>query len=267
MKRLFSIVALLLVVALSVGCSTDGTERGEAVLENLQSMVVDELALTLNRGSEATLDSAEQKRRGAILSDALPRESINALLDRAKGGDAKAQLQLADRYFHGVDTDIDFREAKLWYTMAAEQGNVEAQYHLANILYYGLVADRDKEAALALFEQAANAGLIHAQQRLVLLYTLNNEMDKGSKWQAQLDSQEDVASRVERELLCPCDCSIVNRYREELYRQERSNAHASRAIMLFILKGCAALLALYILRRIVQFFSERAKSKGESKEK
>src|ERR1043165_27383 len=46
----------------------------------------------------------------------------------AKGGSARAQLQLAQMYASGEGTTQDDGEALKWFTLAAEGGFAEAQY-------------------------------------------------------------------------------------------------------------------------------------------
>ena len=59
---------------------------------------------------------------------------IAELQQKAAGGDAQAQFDLAYRYACGTDVEQDKEQSLTWLTKAAEQGLVNAQLLLG--LYY-----------------------------------------------------------------------------------------------------------------------------------
>ncbi|QSR87721.1 sel1 repeat family protein [Candidatus Methylacidiphilum infernorum] len=64
--------------------------------------------------------------------------SITQLEQRARGGNAQAQLDLGDAYSRGQGVTKDLAQAVYWYRKAAEQGNVQAQYKLGFAYYWGV---------------------------------------------------------------------------------------------------------------------------------
>ena len=61
------------------------------------------------------------------------------LRQKAKEGDARAQLKLGVMCEYGVDVNQDYKAAVKWYTKAAEQGDARAQYNLELMKRQGTV--------------------------------------------------------------------------------------------------------------------------------
>src|SRR5580658_6365962 len=53
-----------------------------------------------------------------------------ALMAKANGGDAAAQVQVAQAYEKGNQVKQSYAQAAAWYRKAADQGNVEAEIHV-----------------------------------------------------------------------------------------------------------------------------------------
>lgn len=87
----------------------------------------------------------------------------------AKGGEAEAQVLLADLYLQGRGTARDAAQAAYWYARAA-QSSPEAQWKLGALYQQGHGAARNPEIAAALYVRAAEAGLAGAQNSLATLY-------------------------------------------------------------------------------------------------
>lgn len=71
--------------------------------------------------------------------------SILDLQEKAKQGDAKAQVQLAVMYLSGTTIPQDKQEAARLFRLAAEQGNGEAQSNLAMLYLSGNGVMQDME--------------------------------------------------------------------------------------------------------------------------
>ncbi len=86
------------------------------------------------------------------------------LLAKAKGGDARAQLEL------GIDYDnerpINSRRAVYWYRKAAGQGNAEAQNLYGECLRNGESVKRSRKDAVVWFRSAAKQGNADGQTNL-----------------------------------------------------------------------------------------------------
>ncbi len=93
----------------------------------------------------------------------LDRAELQRLRKRGEGGDRAAQLDLGNRYLHGVGVERDVVEAREWYTQAAERGEGLAAYELGLIYEKGLGVKADKRQAARWFAAGAKVG--HEQSR------------------------------------------------------------------------------------------------------
>src|SRR5215472_4658795 len=62
---------------------------------------------------------------------------------RAAAGDAKAQYDLARKYYYGKGVPQDYGESISWYGKAADQGTPEAEYGLAFMYREGKGVSQD----------------------------------------------------------------------------------------------------------------------------
>lgn len=122
-------------------------------------------------GLSATLAVAAPQTRPAPprqQTPTKPSESIEVatLRKAAEGGDAEAQVKLADLY----RTALDYAQAFAWYRKAAEQGNATGQYNLGSAYDSGKGVPQDYGQAVVWFRKAAEQGLPDAQHNLGNLY-------------------------------------------------------------------------------------------------
>lgn len=102
-----------------------------------------------------------------------------AVLAKAKGGDAAAQVAVGEHYA-GVagaaqdpdDAAEDWKQSADWYRKAAEQGNLPGEIHLAECYRDGRGVGRDMSQAAQWYRKAADGGDPGAQGTLAMLYTL-----------------------------------------------------------------------------------------------
>jgi TPR repeat protein len=102
-----------------------------------------------------------------------------ALLARANGGDAAAQVLVGDGYAAGSGAERtdkqsaeDCRQAAAWYRKAAEQNDVAGQMRLAALYRDGKGVARDMSEAAAWYRKAAEQNDVTAQATLGLLYSI-----------------------------------------------------------------------------------------------
>lgn len=102
-----------------------------------------------------------------------------ALLAKANGGDAAAQVAVGEQYAKGAgaaqDAEVaarDWNNAVEWYIKAAAHDNISAEIHLAECYSYGHGVVRDKVQAAQWYRKAAEQGDPGAQGTLGMLYTL-----------------------------------------------------------------------------------------------
>jgi hypothetical protein len=101
-----------------------------------------------------------------------------ALLARANGGDAAAQVAAGERCAAGSGGERskrqmaeDYLQAAEWYRKAAEQGNLAGQMHLAALYRDGLGVTRDMAQAAVWYRKAAAQNDVTAQGILGVLYS------------------------------------------------------------------------------------------------
>lgn len=94
--------------------------------------------------------------------------SFNELLKWAEGGDAQAQLLVANSYDSGRGVRRDGAEAMKWYLRAAEAGHAEAQ----NSVGSGLQAEKQYAKAMVWYERAAAQDHALATNNLAYLYDI-----------------------------------------------------------------------------------------------
>jgi TPR repeat protein len=103
---------------------------------------------------------------GAAIADESLSAEVQALLLKAKAGDADAQFRVASAYDTGRGAPRDGKEAMTWYRLAADQGNAEAQ----NSVGSGLQAEKRYMEALPWYERASAQGHALATNNLAYLY-------------------------------------------------------------------------------------------------
>jgi len=113
----------------------------------------------------------------------------------AKGGDAKAQMQLALQ----CDRDGDLEEAVYWYRLAAEQGVTEAQNNLGVMYKDGQGVPENEKEAVRWFLQAAHLGNAMAQSNLGWMYQagkgLRQNNDSACYWYKKAARQGHAAAQ------------------------------------------------------------------------
>jgi hypothetical protein len=103
-----------------------------------------------------------------------------ALMARANGGDAAAEIQVGELYAQQAANEQDrelipdeYKQVEIWYRKAAEQGNLNGELHLAALYRDGGKGfPRDMAQAAAWYRKAAEQGDVGAQGTLGLLYAM-----------------------------------------------------------------------------------------------
>ncbi|MDE5308352.1 hypothetical protein PY546_20510 [Providencia stuartii] len=69
-------------------------------------------------------------------------------------------------YYDGLDGEVDYQKAKMWYEKSAQQGVAAAVNNLAVLYEKGEGVQQDEEKAIDLYRQAANMGSAIAQMNM-----------------------------------------------------------------------------------------------------
>lgn len=82
---------------------------------------------------------------------------INAIIEKAKTGNANAQKTLGSYYYLGSNgVEQSYSKAAYWYERAAEQGHSNAQYNIGVCYYNGDGVEQSKTNAIYWFRKACN---------------------------------------------------------------------------------------------------------------
>lgn len=124
----------------------------------------------------------------------------NALLARARKGDATAQLDVADAYAAALDEKPAVAPARQsdtiafkWYGKAAVNGNIEALKILADFVSEGRGCTQDIPRAIRLYLKAVDAGSAMAAYNLGVTYRDLGEQEQAFRYYqlaAVLEKQE-----------------------------------------------------------------------------
>lgn len=85
-------------------------------------------------------------------------DSLNAILNQAKAGDAKAQNTVGTWYYSGKHVNQDYTEAVQWWARSAQQGNVLAIGNLGMCYQTGHGVKRDSLRAAGLYIRSIKDG-------------------------------------------------------------------------------------------------------------
>ncbi len=96
--------------------------------------------------------------------------AFEAMMERAKQGDANEQNNLGIMYYDGRGVAQDYAAAVSWYLKAAKQGYASAQYNLGIMYYLGRGVAQDYAAAVSWNRKAAEQGYATAQYNLGFMY-------------------------------------------------------------------------------------------------
>lgn len=128
--------------------------------KNIMRALVLAAIMALLSPTAACAQKKQKKIQGKAESAAVQavKDSLNAILDKAKGGDAEAQNEVGGWYYRGRHVKQDYKEALQWWAKAAKQGNVLAIGNMG-LCYqtgHGIAADSAKAAKL--YQQSIKKG-------------------------------------------------------------------------------------------------------------
>lgn len=95
---------------------------------------------------------------------------FDAILAKAKDGDANAQKDLGGMYVKGEDAPKDITKGIEWLRKSADQKNAEAQCMLGDIYFYEDLGQKDIGESLKWYQLAADQGHARAQFRIGLMH-------------------------------------------------------------------------------------------------
>lgn len=107
---------------------------------------------------------------------------IDALKEKAADGDVEAQLNLGYAYLYGLNgVNVDYKQALIYYQMAAEQKSATAYNNLGSLYFSGVGTDVNYEKAIRFFEEAAKLGSHDAAVNLAIIYLGSDNTNKSQE--------------------------------------------------------------------------------------
>lgn len=106
----------------------------------------------------------------ALAQDNAAAPELQAIMERAKAGDAAARAELGRAYEDGKGVPQDDVKAAEWFRKAADQGNAQAQNSLGVMYALGRGVARDKEEAVRWYRKAAKGGLSEGFYNVAISY-------------------------------------------------------------------------------------------------
>ena len=115
---------------------------------------------------------------------------LSRMLERAKKGEAQAQIAVAEAYFYGRGTPTNRIVAVEWYRTAAEAGESEAQASLGFCLFRGIGCEKNTEQAAQWWKRAAESGNLCAMNdyAFCLMHGFGVEKDESAAFKLALDA-------------------------------------------------------------------------------
>lgn len=96
---------------------------------------------------------------------------INAIIEKAKTGNANAQKTLGSYYYLGSNgVEQSYSKAAYWWEKAAEQGDSYAQYNIGVCYNEGEGVEQSYSKAAYWYERAAEQGHSNAQYNIGVCY-------------------------------------------------------------------------------------------------
>lgn len=136
-------------------------------------------------------------------ADPIRRASYYA--ERARAGDASAQLALAILYAKGEGVEHDYATAARWFRAAAQSGVMRAQYDLGVLYERGRGVPLDYPQAVAWYRKAAEQNHPLAQYNLAVAYTkgqgVRRDFFEAAVWYHRAAAQGVVAAMVNLAIL------------------------------------------------------------------
>lgn len=114
-------------------------------------------AVEVNKDPGAAFRLAEEYFDAKVVERDIP-AVVEYLTFGAKGGEMRAQLDLAALYDRGIGVPQDIELAALWYDAAAKQGHPSAQYNVGTMYEDGAGVEQDIARAYMYYQLAIEGG-------------------------------------------------------------------------------------------------------------
>lgn len=124
--------------------------------------------VTVSEGKTAEIKASLKK--GTTSSSSKSSKKLADYIDSARKGDASAQFEAGNCYYHGRGTPVNYTEAVYWFRKAAAQNHSAALNNLGLCYETGLGVTKNLSEAVRYYRQAAELGNRVAQCNLGYCY-------------------------------------------------------------------------------------------------
>ena len=175
--------------------------------------------------------------------------AFSLALDRAKGGDPKAQTLLGVLLSRGLGVKPDIAAAADWFSLAGKSGDAEALYALGQLYLEGQGVKTDQVTAADLFRQAADENHAGAARELGYLLLQGKGEEKNAMLAGaylrraaglgDMDAQYTLAGLYVEGVGVVADATLAARWFSEAARNGHTGAQVEYGIILFNGTGVA----------------------------
>ena len=127
-------------------------------------------------------------------------ESFGSLLARAEAGDAEAQNEVGNCYWHGNGVERDYALAAEWYRKSAEQGYARGEFNLGTSFLRGEGVETNLVAAFEWMKKSADHDFPLAWYALGTFYEYGTGVEKDGaealRWYCKAAESDDVQARA-----------------------------------------------------------------------
>ncbi len=128
--------------------------------------------------------------------DETPEEYFQRNLSLAEEGDVRAQVKVAEAFYHGKGTPVNRETAVEWYRKAANAGDASAQASLGLCLLYGRGCKTNRVEAAEWYEKGAQQGDPNAINGLAYCYLHGYGVERDAKRGFELAKKAAEADHV-----------------------------------------------------------------------
>lgn len=190
--------------------------KGYKMTDTVLEMIVEELGYVPSspgevpaqeQAADKPADAAAETEIEALMASAMElykaenyAEAFPLFLQAAERGDAEAQCRLADCYYYGQGTAIDYERTFYWSEKAAAQEYPEGLWNLGYLSETGEGTVQDYDASISWYRRAAENGYLEAQMKLGKYYHTGKLTEKDDaeslKWYRMAAEQGDAETKL-----------------------------------------------------------------------
>jgi TPR repeat protein len=161
----------------------------------------------------------------------LAQASTSDIREAAAAGNAQAQFNLANDYFHARYVTLNYVEILTWYRKSAAQGFAPAQNQLGSMYENNIGVPQDYKRAATYYRLAANQGFAPAQYNLAALFEAGRGVHRDHKqaliWYRKAADQSLSMAEKQVGYFYQCGLGVKRDYAQALAWYRRAADHGN----------------------------------------